>query len=641
MYLRSAILKNTGPIQNLCISLPFEGERPKPVLMVGKNGSGKSTLISFVVNALVAMKQQVFDDVEVEKGRVYRIRSPLAIYGDADFFFAKLKFDKDVVLAEWQLNRLKSDIPDQSLYQNIDPSWNQIQLNDTSAFLPNYGELADIRQMEEMLNKNCLLFFPADRFEPPDWLNISDLATDLKLPEPERMKGKTSRRILSRNRLKPTLDWLNSIIFDMMVTEYQDHVFPLANPSADGNTQTDGHRLVPVRIKAPGKAHAVFNAISEVLKQVLCDKETDSLTLGIGDRKSRIINATILRDGQPVRVIKDLMSLSAGESALFCLFASIIRDADLSDMSFTSPANIQGIVVIDEVDMHLHVGLQYRVLPELLALFPRVQFILSAHAPMVAIGLENKLGENGFEIIELPSATRITTEVYSEFRDAFQVFSETRSFQDAILETIRTTGKPILLLEGKTDAQLIATAWTKLYPNVDMPFEAIPCGVEPDAQKRSGGSNMLRQSLEFLSAIVDVPVCGVFDFDRAGYEAFAGLKKNVFNSGSDFSHKKHISKNTHAILLPVPAERMAFVNKNKPPHSFLAIEHYFSNDILQEHGFSMDPVIAGASIFEIDASAKVKTVFASEAVDLDVSHFQNFSLLFDRLSTIGLIQGSI
>lgn len=637
MYLRSATFKNTGPIQNLDFSFPFDGDRPKPVLMVGKNGSGKSTVISFVVNALVAMKQQVFEDVEVEKGRVYRIRSPLSIHGNAEFFFAKLIFDKGVVLAEWQLNRLKYEIQDQGLLQALDRSWNQIQPHETSAFLPNYGELADVRRMEEILNNNCLLFFPADRFEPPDWLNVSDLATDLKLPEPERMKGKTSRRIFSRNRLKPTLDWLNSVIFDMMVSEYREQFFPLAIPSPNAGQQAPGHQLVPVRIKIPGKAHAVFNAISDVLKRVLCDEDSDTLSLGIGDRKSRIINATILRDGQPVRVIKDLMSLSAGESALFCLFASIIRDADLSDMSFGSTADICGTVVIDEVDMHLHVGLQYKVLPELLALFPRVQFILSAHAPMVAIGLENKLGEDGFEIIELPSAVRITSESYSEFRHAFQAFSDTRSFQNTILGMIGTNEKPILLLEGKSDAELIATAWSKLYPGVDMPFEAVPCGVEPDAEKRSGGSNMLRQSLEFLSAIVDRPVCGAFDFDRAGYEAFAGLKKNVFNPGSDFSHKKHATKNIHGILLSVPEGREAFVNIGKPLHSFLAIEHYFPDEILRAHGFSLDPVIAGASVFEIDASAKMKTAFAGEAVNLDVSNFGSFKSLFDRLSTIGFI----
>jgi ABC-type cobalamin/Fe3+-siderophores transport system ATPase subunit len=73
MYLRSIRLKNTGPIQELNLSLPFAGGKPKPLVLVGRNGSGKSTLISFIVNSLVDLRQHVYEDVEVEKGKIYRI----------------------------------------------------------------------------------------------------------------------------------------------------------------------------------------------------------------------------------------------------------------------------------------------------------------------------------------------------------------------------------------------------------------------------------------------------------------------------------------------------------------------------------------------------------------------------------------
>lgn len=73
MYLRSIHLKNTCPIQELTLSLPFAGEKPKPLVLVGRNGCGKSTLISFIVNFLVDLRQHVYEGVEVEKGKVYRI----------------------------------------------------------------------------------------------------------------------------------------------------------------------------------------------------------------------------------------------------------------------------------------------------------------------------------------------------------------------------------------------------------------------------------------------------------------------------------------------------------------------------------------------------------------------------------------
>lgn len=630
------MLRNTGPLENLDIDLPFTGDRPNPVLLVGKNGCGKSTTISFIVNALVGMKQQVFDDVEVEKGRVYRLRSPLAINGSSEFYFARLSFDRGVNLTEWQLNRTKDKISDQSLMVSLDPNWHTFPPKETSTYRLDLGELAKPFEMEEVINQNCFLYFPADRFEPPDWLNVADLSQDLKLPEPQRVKGKTDRRIFSRNRLKPTLDWLNSVIFDMMVSEYEEASIPVPPVNSDQSKPGQEVLRATFRIKKGGRAHAVFSSIQAVLQKVLCDDQADTLRLSIGDRRSRILSATVIRNGKPLRYIKDLMGLSAGESALFCLFAAIIRDADLSGMGFNSTHDINGIVVIDEVDMHLHVGFQYRALSELIALFPRVQFILSAHAPMIAIGLENVLGSEGFSIIELPNAIRIPSESYSEFKEAFTAFSRTQSFQKKIFEEIKFKTSPILLLEGKSDAYLIKTAWSKLNPNSQMPFEVIPCGIEPDEEKRSGGATTLRQSLQFLSVVTDRPVCGLFDFDRGGYENFNGLQKTIFITGIDEYHKRHATKNVHGILLPVPSHRLAFVNKSKPIHSFLSIEHYFKDDILKINGISMNPIVADSKVFEIDANSEKKTNFAMATSELEVSNFESFAIIFDRLKALGI-----
>ena len=42
-----------------------------------------------------------------------------------------------------------------------------------------------------------------------------------------------------------------------------------------------------------------------------------------------------------------------------------------------------GIVLIDEIDLHLHPTWQKRVLKDLMDIFPKVQFIVSTHAPEV------------------------------------------------------------------------------------------------------------------------------------------------------------------------------------------------------------------------------------------------------------------
>lgn len=614
MYLRSISLVNTGPIQKLNLTMPFDGERPKPLVLVGRNGSGKSTVISFLVNALVGIKQQVYEDIEIEKGKVYRIRSPLGIHGNAGFYHARLNFDNGISLVEWQLNRRKQDFDTPGELAATDTTWDQIPPTETDFYQLTLGSLTQKHLLEEKLQSNGLLFFPADRFEPPDWLNTEDLSNDLKLPEPSRVKGRTDRRIFVRNRLKPTLDWLNSVIFDMKVID---------------------DRLPDGTIRPNIRATIVFSAVQAVLNKVLCHSHLEKLQLQIGDRKSRIISAVITRDGQPVRVIKDLLSLSAGESALFCMFASIIRDADLSSMQFNSLDQITGIVAIDEADLHLHMSLQLDVFPSLIALFPKVQFVISMHSPMLAIGLERVLGIDGFEIREMPTGEAIAPESYSEFLAAFDTFASTRKFQNDVLARVNASVLPVVLVEGKTDATLISAAWSKLYPDDSMPYELVPCGIEPNPDERNGGAKMLRSCLELLPIVSDRKVVAIFDNDRSGNEQFNGLNiKKAFDAGKDDAHRKHKQKEIHAVLLPVPAERIIFVSPSKISNRYLSIEHYFTDDLLLSNGLKGEPVIADSQVFEIDGSSAKKVAFADAAKDFPHTEFGNFVLLFDRLKDI-------
>ena len=56
MYVKRIRLENYGPIPNLDIELPFDGDRPKPIVLVGENGSGKSIVLSHIVNGMLEAK---------------------------------------------------------------------------------------------------------------------------------------------------------------------------------------------------------------------------------------------------------------------------------------------------------------------------------------------------------------------------------------------------------------------------------------------------------------------------------------------------------------------------------------------------------------------------------------------------------
>ncbi len=104
---------------------------------------------------------------------------------------------------------------------------------------------------------------------------------------------------------------------------------------------------------------------------------------GHGNR-AVMINAK-RQDGTEVVIANQLQDLSTGELMAFCLFADLIRIAELQGWDRENIADIKGIVLIDEIDLHLHIRLQKEVLPKLIKQMPKIQFIFSTHSPMMIV----------------------------------------------------------------------------------------------------------------------------------------------------------------------------------------------------------------------------------------------------------------
>jgi hypothetical protein len=55
----------------------------------------------------------------------------------------------------------------------------------------------------------------------------------------------------------------------------------------------------------------------------------------------------------------------------------------------TKSYDVQGVVLIDELETHLHVDLQKKILPFLTSFFPKIQFIVTTHSPFVINSVSN------------------------------------------------------------------------------------------------------------------------------------------------------------------------------------------------------------------------------------------------------------
>jgi predicted ATPase len=82
----------------------------------------------------------------------------------------------------------------------------------------------------------------------------------------------------------------------------------------------------------------------------------------------------------------DLNTLSDGYSAVINILTELILRMENKRGRFY---DIQGIVLIDEIETHLHIDLQKKILPFLTAFFPKIQFIVTTHSPFVLTSLNN------------------------------------------------------------------------------------------------------------------------------------------------------------------------------------------------------------------------------------------------------------
>ena len=74
-------------------------------------------------------------------------------------------------------------------------------------------------------------------------------------------------------------------------------------------------------------------------------------------------------------------------------------------LSNIATKNVGGVVIIDEIDLHLHPELEKSVLKRFMDTFPNLQFIISTHSPLVLTGLETVNEDNRILKMEVGQIT--------------------------------------------------------------------------------------------------------------------------------------------------------------------------------------------------------------------------------------------
>jgi len=99
-------------------------------------------------------------------------------------------------------------------------------------------------------------------------------------------------------------------------------------------------------------------------------------------------NLTVRRNPLRMEVEKSgekltVNQLSDGERCLMAMVGDMARRMAIANPMLANPLEGKGVVLIDEIDLHLHPQWQRMVIPRMIKLFPNCQFLISTHSPHI------------------------------------------------------------------------------------------------------------------------------------------------------------------------------------------------------------------------------------------------------------------
>ncbi len=133
--------------------------------------------------------------------------------------------------------------------------------------------------------------------------------------------------------------------------------------------------------------NAITNQIYTDILKMLNDDEANYESIYIDWANIREGEFVLVKNGAELRENQ----LSSGEKMLFTLVADISAKMAVANPTSSNPSKDGvGVVLIDEIDLHLHPKWQRKVITKLQEIFPKVQFVVTTHSAMVLQNIKSE-----------------------------------------------------------------------------------------------------------------------------------------------------------------------------------------------------------------------------------------------------------
>ena len=601
MYINEIDVENLGPLEKANIKFSFnEDGSPKPLVLVGKNGSGKSTLISNIVDSFYEFASKSFNNVRIPQNGAnsyayFKIISPSEISIGKEYLYSRIKFRStecekiEYLFAKGQFSNEKlleiggNESHKNETEDNVSFKSLNIQIDKESAFV------------KKVLDENVIAYFSPERYEKPSWLHKAYYDKYVAEYDSETEIARFRLNEVFRNQLRnpisvscgedDLLQWLLDIIVDSRAeVDFSSYNEPQHSYNADN--LNDAKTLSIAR-----------ENVQKILSSIL----NEDVRFNLQPRLFVNSRFSIVRKKDNKILVPSLNSLSTGQIALFKMFATIVKYADSYDVNRSLDLSvINGIVVIDEIELHLHPSMQAEILPKLIKLFPKVQFIITTHSPLFLLGMYKVLGKDSYDIIDLPSASKISTETFSEFVSAFKYYENTSFFEKELqsvlssLNSNKNTSEPLIITEGQTDWMHLESAYRALLQDSNNKDLFSKLGnirfYEFEGKQKSNkdsskeiqtltisdigfgkeGSSLIKAEMGDSALLTLCETLSKFNNGRIIIFIFDHDKEEIVNEVVNGNNYKNWGNNVHSFAIPVPESR------KKTP--LISIEHYYTDD---------------------------------------------------------------
>lgn len=535
-YIEKAIFVNRAPFKHLELDFKANGIN----VLSAINGNGKTTILSHITDAFYELAKKVFhNEFEGRENKYYRVSSPLFNVDISSSSYVYFRFKHNEKNLDYVDIRNKCTEEQYNSAINLDSKISYHKINTAFGNFNNIKlwSIDDKKIIEnEIFARSILTYFPSYRYETPNYLNNTyDIKLDYSIKS--KFSGYLDNQIEVVSDLPSLVNWFLDVLLDMKLNE-------------ETRLYKSGNNLIPITLPAKEKTF-VWDNLNNIVSSSLSSKHYRGIVrLGIGTRNSGSTRVAIMNDmnidGKNISktICPSIFNLSAGELSLISIFGEILHQADNNETNIKLES-INGIVLIDEVDKHLHITLQKEILPKLFNLFPNIQFIISSHSPFLNMGLADEALERT-QIVDLdhggvvcePTNNDLYKEVYNMMVNENQRFAD--KYKELELK-IAAINKPIIITEGKTDWKHFKAALAHFKDNheyEDIDVEILEYSFDFGDSKLH---NLLNQYKTFPHRY---KIIGIFDCDEAN-------GKNIHHSGGI----KKYGENIIGMSIPVPKFR--------------------------------------------------------------------------------------